>query len=238
MPGAGPRSTRTASEAKEELTRLLETAYGSAEGGRAALHRALQNAMRHELPATIPEILSFVRVGLLPVLSADLGPRLTMTLVEDFVRGQEIRSGVGDKVPASTAAADHVATPGRSVHDGRLRVLLVDTDRLGRSVLARTLLREQWHVTVVDSLEELGEVVRSGDGVHVAILDGQHPAKLLFIEMLVEHFPAVSLVVRSAGEAATRMLIQALGVARFDVLPARASSESLVEAVRRVAMQG
>lgn len=214
MPRAGAKSSSSAqlARAREELLSLLEVAYGSADGARDALQKALQQVMRHELPTSVPEIVSFVRVGLLPVISTDLGSRLTITLLDDFIKRHESRSGVRE----------------RSLH-----VLLVDTDRLGRSVLARALLRERWRVTVVDSLEELGELARSGEDVHVAILDGRHPAKLLLMEMMVEHFPGVSLVVRSEGEAATCKLLQALGIESFEVLPAAASSEELVEAARR-----
>jgi DNA-binding NtrC family response regulator len=112
---------------------------------------------------------------------------------------------------------------------------LVDTDRIRRSTLARALVRERSQVTAVESLEELGEVVRASDDVQVAVLDGQHPARLLLVEMILDRFPAVSLVVRSTGEAATRTLIQALGVEHFEVLPGDASSDAIVEAVRRLA---
>jgi hypothetical protein len=214
-PGAKSSSAaahQACARAREELLSLLEVAYGSADSARAALQQALQQVMRHELPPTVPELVSFVRVGLLPVISADLGSRLTIALLDDFIQRHEIRSGVRE----------------RSHH-----VLLVDTDRLGRSVLARALLREKWQVTVVDSVEELGELARSGERVHVAILDGRHPAKLLLIEMMVEHFPGVALVVRSEGEAATCKVLQALGIESFEVVPAAASSEELVEAARR-----
>lgn len=213
MPRAGAKSSSAAqARAREELLSLLEVAYGSADGARAALQKALQQVMRHELPATVPELVSFVRAGLLPVISTDLGSRLTITLLDDFIQRHEVRSGVRE----------------RSHH-----VLLVDTDRLRRSVLARALLRDEWQVTVVDSVEELGELARSGEAVHVAIFDGRHPAKLLLMEMMVEHFPGVSLVVRSEGEAATCKLLQALGIETFEVVPAAASSEELLEAARR-----
>jgi hypothetical protein len=214
VPRGRARPSPTASQAREELIGLLEVAYASAEGAQAALRRALQLAMRHELPTSVAELLTFVRIGLLPVLSADLGPRLTMSLLEDFIKRHEIRSGVRE----------------RSV-----QVILVDTDRLGRSVLARALLRERWQVTVVDSLEELGELARSGEAVDVAILDGRHPAKLLILEMMVDHFPSAALVVRSAAEGATCKLLQALGVASFEMLPVDAPSEAIVEAARRMA---
>jgi ActR/RegA family two-component response regulator len=232
--GTGPSSARSATEALQALQGLLETAYGSAEEARAALQRALHHANRTTFPTSVPELLSFVRSGLLPVLSGDLGARLTITLVDEFIAEHEIRSGVRAKESVPVAAR-RVADPRRSVQDRRLRVLLVDTDRIRRSTLARALVRERSQVTAVESLEELGEVVRASDDVQVAVLDGQHPARLLLVEMILDRFPAVSLVVRSTGEAATRTLIQALGVEHFEVLPGDASSDAIVEAVRRLA---
>jgi ActR/RegA family two-component response regulator len=232
VPGTGSAPSLDALEAREILNALLEAAYGSTEDARAAVDRALQHSNRAEFPATVAEILVFVRTGLLPVLSEDLGPRLTMTVVEDFVTAHEIRSGVRKK---ESAAPKPVIRMEVHTRDRRLRVLLVDADRIGRLALARALVREDCHVTVVDSVEELGQVVRSDEEVDVALFDGKHAAKLLLMEVIVERFPGVSLVVRSAGEAATCAVIHALGVARFEVLAGDVSADGLVAAVRRVA---
>jgi hypothetical protein len=228
------------------LSELLEAAYGSADDARAAIDRALHHAKRTEFPASMPGLLAFVRAGLVPVLSEDLGPRLTMIVLEDFIAKQEVRSGVRAKEPISWAPpTTRTATPappsapiGRvavrprgSERPSRLRVLLVDADVVGRSALARALLRENCRVTAVGSLEELGQVLRSREDLDVAVL----PARLLVMETVLERFPTVSLVVRSAGDAATRTLIGALGVERFEVLPGDATSEALVEAVLKVA---
>jgi hypothetical protein len=53
--------------------------------------------------------------------------------------------------------------------------------------------------------------------------------------VIVERFPGVSIVVRSTGEAATRAVVEALGVARFEVLEGHTPHEGLVAAVLRVA---
>jgi ActR/RegA family two-component response regulator len=236
VPGTGSAPSLDALEAREILNALLEAAYGSTEDARAALARALQHSNRAEFPATVAEILVFVRTGLLPVLSEDLGPRLTMTVVEDFVTAHEIRSGVRKKESAAPKPVARVEVrPRGSTKDRRVRVLLVDADRIGRLALARALVREGCEVTVVDSVEELGQVVRSDEEVDVALFDGKHAAKLLLMEVIVERFPGVSLVVRSAGEAATRAVIHALGVARFEVVAGDVSVDGLVTAVLRIA---
>ena len=235
MPGTDSAPAREALEARETLTSLLEAAYGSADDARAAIERALHRSSRTELPAAIPELLAFVRTGLIPVLSDDLGPRLTMTVLEDFITVHEVRSGVREKEPPTPVPLGRVDVRSRSsTKEERLRVLLVDADRIGRPALARALVRWGCQVTVVDSVEELGQVARSGEAIEVALFDGQHPAKLLLMELAVEHFPGVALVVRSAGEAATRAVIGALGVTRFEVLARDASTDGLVTAVLKV----
>lgn len=238
MSATGSTASRDALEAREILNALLEAAYGSAQESQAAVERALHRSNRAEFPASVPDILVFVRTGLLPVLSEDLGPKLTMTVVEDFITAHEIRSGVRVKEPAAPTPVARVQVRARSTKDHRLRVLLVDADRIGRVALARALARESCLVTIVDSVEELGQVVRSDEDVDVALFDGKHAAKLLLMEVIVERFPAVSLVVRSAGEAATRAVIDALGAARCEVLASEAPTEGLVAAVLKVGRGG
>jgi hypothetical protein len=226
VPPSESAPSRTVVLARDTLLALLETAYGSTPEAHGALDRALRQASLSEVPASAPELLSFVRAGLLPILSEELGPRLTMTVLGEFIAEHEIRTGVRPQRPTSSTPP----APPRSSRC-QLRVLLVDSDRIARPTLARALLREGCQVTAVDSLEELGVVARTSEEVDVAILDGRHPAKLLLMEVIVERFPGAALVVRSAGEAATRALLGALGVTRFDVLPADAPAEALVGAV-------
>jgi CheY-like chemotaxis protein len=236
VPVTGSAPTPEALEARETLSKLLESAYGDADDARSAIERALQRSNRAEFPATVADILTFVRTGLLPVLSDDLGPRLTMTVLEDFIAVHEVRSSVRAK--ESTEPPVPVGRmqprPRSSTRAHGPRVLLVDADRIGRLALARALVRETCQVSVVDSLDELGQVVRSGDDIHVAILDGRHPARLLLMDMIVDRFPDVSLVVRTTGEAATRALVQGLGVARFEVLASDAPPEVVIAAVLKL----
>jgi CheY-like chemotaxis protein len=231
------RPSATPSTARDVLSELLDWAYGSADGAQAAIDRALRRAKQAEVPASAPEILTFVRSGLLPVLAEDLGPRRTVTLLDEFIAKHEARSGIREKDPESSATPSSgvAVAPRGSAQTHLLRVLLVDADPVGRSVLARELRRESCHVTAVGSLDELGPVVRSDADLDVAVFDDRHPARILIMEAVVERFPAVSLVVRSAGEAATRTLLGALGVTQFEVLSCHASSDALVDAILKVA---
>jgi CheY-like chemotaxis protein len=240
VPGPGSVPSRDAVEARQLLFEILEAAYGSAEDAGAAIQRALHRAKRAEFPTSIPEILTFLRAGLVVVLSEDLGPRLTLTVLDDFIEKLEVRSGVGVKQPepppSPRVPVGRITTRPRSSTRARsLHVLLVDADPVGRSALARALLRERYRVTAIGSLEELGEVVRSDEELDVAVLDDRHPARLVVMETVVDRFPAAALVVRSAQGAATRALLGAVGVGRFEVLSGTASSDALLEAIRKVA---
>ena len=203
-------------EPREMLATLLESAYGVPEDAQAAIDRALADAGRTELPESGPELLAFVRAHLLPILSSDIGPRLTMALLDDFVAKHEARSGVREK----EARAPH-----------RRSVLLVDPDRVGRPALARALLRAGCHVTVVDSPGQLDELSAAGETVDVAVIDVMHPARLPLLEAIIEHFPLARLVVRSDSGEGTQDLLTGLGATRFDVVPRLTPLRSLVGTV-------
>ncbi len=198
------------------LTALLSSAYGAPEDAQAVIERALADGGRAELPSSGPELVAFVRAHLLPILSADIGPRLTMALLDDFVAKHEARSGVRDKEAPEAR---------------RRSVILVDPDRIGRPAVARALLRAGCHVTVVDSARQLEELAAAGEAFDVAIVDAMHPARLPLLEGIVERFPGARLVVRSdAGEGASELL-QGLGAKRFEVLPRHTPVRTLVESV-------
>jgi len=205
------------------LATLLASAYGSTEDAQAALDRALADGDRTELPTSGPELLAFVRAHLLPILSADIGARLTMALLDDFVAKHEVRSGVRGKEPTVARRA--------APETGAANVILVDPDRVGRPAVARALLRAGFHVTAIDSTRQLEELSAAGEKVDVAIVDVLHPARLALLEGIVERFPEARLVVRSDSGEGTRDLLQGLGAARFDILPRHTPVRVLVTAV-------
>lgn len=204
-------------EPRETLATLLTAAYGQAEDAQAAIERALVDAGRTELPECGPELLAFLRAHLVPILSSDIGPRLTMALLDDFIAKHEARSGVRDKEAAPETR--------------RRSVLLVDPDRVGRPAIARALLRAGCHVTVVDSPLQLEDLSAAGEKVDVAVVDAMHPARLPLLEAIIERFPAARLVVRSDSEEGTRDLLTGLGASRFEVVPRLTPLRTLVGAV-------
>ena len=213
--GTANASHGEATEARELLVALLTQAYGSAHDAQAALDRALVDAARTELPPGGPELLAFVRAHLLPILSAAVGPRLTMAMLDDFVAKHEARSGE------------------RSSKDRPLGVVVVDPDRVGRPALARALLRAGCHVTVVDCTADLDELASWGGTVDVAVVDVTHPGRLVLLEAIVDRFPQARLVARSDAGASTQDLLQSLGVARFEVVPRDVPVRALIDGVLR-----
>lgn len=222
------------------LVSLLEMAFGSLEPVEAILAQALILAGRDELPATAAELVAFVRAHMLTPLSDHIGPRLTMALVDDLIAQIDPASAavVDPSIPPSSMPrpvriAPRERTSGE-VRSAPLGVLLVDADRVGRTALARALLRSKWEVTVVDSPEDLDAALGSGEPIDVVLVDATHPRAQAIVEAVVEARPEVAVVARSGDAIRTRALLAALGVARLEVRSREAPAEELVDAVRRV----
>jgi CheY-like chemotaxis protein len=198
------------------LAMLLASVYGSAEDAQSVIDRALEDGGCSELPVSGPELLAFLRAHLVPILSGDVGARVTMALLDDFIAKNEVRSGVRDK-----------EAPGVR----RRAVLLVDPDRVGRPAMARALLRAKCHVMVVDSAPQLEELAATGEPVDVAVVDVLHPARLALLVGIVESFPEARLVVRSDSGDDTRDLLHGLGAGRFEVVARHTSVRVLVNTV-------
>ncbi|MGH7293945.1 MAG: hypothetical protein ACRELB_03375 [Polyangiaceae bacterium] len=235
---SGPRGT---------LVGLLELAFGSAAPAHEAIAAALALAGRDELPSTAPELITFVRAHLLPTLSDQIGPRLTMALVDDLVDkldpGPPPSRPGDDSVPPSSVPPSSVPRPiariaARAVSSSHVRkngigVLLVDGDRVGRTAVARALLRCHWDVTVVESVDDLNAALESGDPVDVALVDAAHPAAHALLEAMARLRPDAVVVARSSDAIRTRAQLGEIGIARFDVRAREAPAEELIDAIKR-----
>jgi len=247
------------------------------------LDRALAEAGRTELPSTPGDLVDFVRAHLLDVLSGEIGPRLTVALVEDLVtelagaplgatpppapppsaaravqRLQE-RSLPRRPTPAMRPAADSSAPrpasapraylssqrPAVSLRPERtsaplarpIGIVLVDSDRVGRTALARALVRECWDITVVDSQEDVASTLQAGI-VDAAVVDTSHSAAHAILEALVGRYPDVVLFLRRTGGAKARVDMARLPAKRFEVIPSDLPAQDLVRLVRQATNRG
>jgi CheY-like chemotaxis protein len=231
--------------AQRTLLHLLEMAFGAVEPAIEAVAHALTRAGRDELPSTGPEIIAFVRVHLLRSLSDQVGPRLTMALLDDLIAQLETGEGAlpaGSQPsvpPASTARSVKRALERPTASSARVKrqvsVLLVDGDRVGRTAVARAMIRAGWDVTVIESPQELAQALHGSEAIDVVVLDGRQAEVERFLEDVVEARPQAAVVLRSTDVGQGRALLTAVGAERHEVQSYDAPSEELVDTVRRVA---
>ena len=238
----GSETGRTPAVTPEQkaLVSLLEMAFGSPEPVDAIIAQALILAGRVDLPASGPDIVAFVRAHLLTSLSDHIGPRLTMALVDDLVAQLDPMGvpPVDPSVPPSSMPRPVAGAAGRARSSPRVRsklgVILVDADRVGRTGIARALLRSQWEVTIVESPADLDAALASGDPVDVVLVDSMHPYAQAIAETIARTRPDVAMVARSPDAIRTRAYLEQLGIASVDVRAREAPAEELVDAIRRV----
>jgi hypothetical protein len=229
------------------LVSLLEMAFGDVHSAHTAVASALVVAGRDELPREPAEMVAFVRAHMLTSLSDQIGPRLTMALVDDLLLRLDLpASVVVDEPPPSSVPrpiariAARAASSGSSptipssrVRKATLGIILVDADRVGRTAVARALLRAHWDVTVVESTDELQSLVDVGEPVDVALVDAAHPAAPALLEAIAQRHPEMVVVARSADAIRTRAHLTELGLERFDVRSREAPAEELIDAIKR-----
>ena len=218
-------------------------AYGGVDGARAAVAQALALAGREELPTSGSELVAFVRAHLLESLTEQVGPRLTMALLDDLA-GQLDPTTVPPP-PDSQAPPSSVPRPvariamhpvsAPRVRGLRLGVLLVDTDRVGRTTLARALLRAESNVTLVDTVADLVAVINADEVVDAVLLDIAHPAAQAIVEVLVKSRPEAAVVARGGDVVRARAFLTQLGVTKLDVRSRDAPAEELIDALKRTA---
>jgi hypothetical protein len=234
--------------AAQQLSELLELSLGNPIVARAALAHALSLAGRDELPSSPTELLGFVRVHLVPILTGELGPRLTIALLDDLEEKL-------DPVPEDSHERERFVVPPvssappesmrrriarldfRSTHtpapSALLGVLVVDPDRIGRPTLARALLRAKWSVTMVDSPAELAVAFDAGERFAVALVRMDHPLAEAIVAEVSARYPSAVVIARCTDAMQTHARLGELKIARFDVRSSDAPPEELVDAIRR-----
>lgn len=226
--------------AQRALLQLLEMALGAREPAHEIVAHGLTRAGRRELPQSGPELVAFVRAHLLEAMSDHIGPRLTMALVTDLVA--QLDPGVPGSVLEPSAPPTSLTRPLKPPTSGvasprpratKLAVVLVDGDRVGRTALARALLRGQCEVMVADLPGDLEAALDAADPVDVALVDSSHPAASAIVTLLATRRPGVPLVVRSNDPVGTLARLAELTAAPVDVRARNAPSDELIDAMRK-----
>jgi hypothetical protein len=224
------------------LLQLLELAYGATEPALDAIRQAMVLAGRDELPLTGPEIITFVHAHLVSLLSDQIGPRLTMAMIDDLVEKLGVEDAVvsGDtqsSIPPPASIPRRVRMRPRPASSPpvkpRTSVVLVDADRVGRSTLARTLLRAKWDVTAVDTAADMVATLQAGEAIDVLLIDAHHAELETILGAVLSARPSVAVVIRSWDAARSRALLTGLGAEKFEVRSHDAPPEELLEAARR-----
>jgi hypothetical protein len=223
---------------------LLELSLGNETVAHAAIAHALAQAGRDALPPTGPEIVAFARAYLMSILTGELGPRLTLALLDDLIEKldpppAEPGSGVTPRssvppgsMPRRIARIDFrpTLTPAEVA---ALTVVVVDPDKIRRPVIARALLRAKWSVRVVDTPAELALAHEEGERFAAALVDLDHLAVQPILDEIVARYPEAVVIVRCADPMRAHVLLGHMGVAHFDVRSVDAPPEELIDAVRK-----
>jgi hypothetical protein len=230
------------------LLELLELSLGNQTVARAAVAHALGLAGRDELPRNPSELLGFVRAHLVSILTGELGPRLTLALLDDLEAKLDPAPANSHIRPRRTETAEASSPPSSSRRElgkldfrwaatpapsALLGVLVVDPDRVQRPVLARALLRARWSVTMIDSPADLGVAFEAGERFGAALVRMDHPLADTLLAEVVARYPDAVIIARGNDPHRARARLAELGVARHDVRPSDAPAEELVDAIRR-----
>jgi hypothetical protein len=239
--GGLPEDDSSTTGAQRALLSLLEMALGAREAAHQVVARGLADSGRSELPSSGPELVGFVRAHLLEPMSDHIGPRLTMALVTDLEA--QLDPGVPGSVhepsapPTSLTRSVRQPTSGAAPHSTRapkMAIVLVDGDRVGRTALARALLRAGCEVMVADLPRDLESALDAADPVDVALVDADHAAAIAIVALLAERRPGVPVVVRSNDPVGMLARLAQVTTAKVDVRPRHAGPDELIDAMKRV----
>jgi hypothetical protein len=198
-------------------------------------------AGRDDLPLTGPEIVAFVHAHLVPLLTDQIGPRLTMALLDDLGEKLGVEpSDASGEIQSSVPPPASIPRPIARMRQGssprvkpKFSVVLVDADRVGRSTVARALLRAKWNVTAVDTAADMATALQAGEPIDVLLIDAHHAELETILASVLSARPSVALVIRSWDAARSRALLAGLGAERYEVRSHDAPPEELLEAARR-----
>jgi CheY-like chemotaxis protein len=206
---------------QREVVRILALAYGDEKRATEAVSRALSESGISHLPEGPTALFEFVAREMVPALTSDLGPRLTIALLAEL---EAFRDSAAPAIPAHPVSEAPVTGPRRRhVLDAtasvssttRRRVLLVDADRLRRANIARALLRAKCDVSAVESAKELRASLEGEPRHDLAVVDLGGPTAVELLEVFSSVDPDLPLVAFAPDPEATDRVLSARRVKAF-----------------------
>jgi len=224
-----PIARITSNAAQREIVRILALAYGDEKRALEAVSRALAESGRASLPDRAHDLFEFVAREMVPALTTDLGPRLTIAVLAEL---EAFRNAHPHASPLTSRPVSDAPVTGprrRSLPEssfssapppprpGVTRTLLVDSDRLRRANIARSLLRAKCDMTAVDSPTELRAVLESEVSHDIAVVDLGGTNAIDILDALASLAPELPILACAPDAVATERLLTARRVKSFVV---------------------
>jgi CheY-like chemotaxis protein len=210
--------------AQREVVRILALAYGDDKRAADAVSRALSESGRRELPEGATALFEFIAREMVPTLTADLGPRVTIALLAELEAFRDSPAHLAPSgPPAPTISEAPVTGPRRRVSEAtdarasspRTRALIVDADRLRRANIARALLRARCDVTAVESAAELRAALAAEAPHDIAVVDVGAAAAAEILDAFASLAPDLPLVACASDPDSTERVLAARSVKTF-----------------------
>jgi hypothetical protein len=244
---AEPSALRSESRPQAALHRILLAAYGAEELVAGVIGSAMVTANRTSVPKGPRELIDFVKGHVLPIASADLGPRIAMALLDELAQELELELSDAFDVPfPGTEAGSHerssLAAPrlptgltSPPVSGARVRpsVLLVDANRFQRSALARALVADGFDVRVSETVASLAAELSSSEPLHLVVVDTDHPQIEALLERLVDSRPDLPVLATARAFGPATATLRAAGVQAFDVRLKDAPMDDVLGLIKR-----
>jgi PleD family two-component response regulator len=241
-------------DASTLLRDLLTQSFGDDALVRHALSDAMLAARRLDLPSEPDELMRFAWAYLMTPIAETAGVRAATKFITDLQNALTSNQGSFDEEPHSETrvpvVSDVRAIEGDSHQNSqterpsartkaarRLSVLLVDSDRLGRSSLARALVQARIDVNVADGLAEAAQVLEDlAAPLDVVLADADSPDFDRLVSRVQLRRPSLRIIARarppaSANESGTRPVRPGLAAMVWKNLRAA----ELIEQIRHAA---
>jgi hypothetical protein len=112
-------------------------------------------------------------------------------------------------------------------------VVVVESDRMTRAALARTLVGARFNVSVLESVSELSEWMRDHSERVVAVVDVMGDGVQAALQPVAAGHPALSVVAwTDASPPLVEGVLSSLGLARYAVAPKASGGAQVVDRVR------